>query len=227
MFCESYRQPLSDVACAGETLPRELAAHLDACNKCASAFASERALFASIDRSLHAAANSEVSPSLVPRVRAQIEATSAKTIWRPAAMACATGGLALLAMGFVYVSLRRSTVRDSPSKVIVIATSQTAATNERTQLLPRVSPLVASQRMRRKQVSVAVANLRRLPEVLVSTDERAAFERYTAIFQARQTRKSVPTAVSADLGDGIKPLEIAELQLGQLAIEPLEDGGAK
>jgi len=226
MFCESYRQPLSDVACAGETLPRELAAHLDACNECASAFASERALFASIDRSLHAAANGEVSPSLVPRVRAQIEATSAKTIWRSAAMACATGGLALLVVGFVYVSLRRSTVRDSPPNVIVIPASQTAVTNERTQFLPWASP-VTSHRMRRNQVSVAEANLRRLPEVLVSTDERADFERYTAIWQARQTRKSVPTAVNADLGDGIKPLEIAELQLGQLAIEPLEDGGAK
>lgn len=81
--------------------------------------------------------------------------------------------------------------------------------------------------MRRNRVLVPEANLRRVAEVLVSADERAEFERYAAIWQARQARKSVPTAASADLDDGIKPLEIAELQLGQLAIEPLEDGGAK
>jgi hypothetical protein len=227
MFCEPYRQPLTDAACAGEALPRALAAHLDACNDCASAFASERALFASIDRSLHAAANSEVSPSLVPRVRAQIDARSARTIWRPAAMAWATGGLALLVIGFAYLSVRRPAVHVSPAKVIVIPTSQTAVTNEPRQLLPRVSAQVRSQQMRRNQVSAPEANLRRVPEVLVAADERAEFERYAAIWQHRQTGKPVPTAVSPDLGDEIKPLEIAELQLGQLTIEPLEDGGAE
>jgi len=226
MFCESYRQPLSDAACAGEALPRELAAHLDACNSCASAFASERALFASIDRSLHAAANIEVSPSLVPRVRAQIDARSAKAFWHPPVMAWATAGLGLLI--FAYLSVRRPAVHDSASKAIVASTTvQTAVTNEPTPLLPRVSAPVRSQRMWRNQVLMPGANLRRVAEVLVSADERAEFERYAAIWHARQTRKSVAAAASADLGDGIKPLEIAELQLGQLAIEPLEDGGAK
>lgn len=228
MFCESYRQPLSDAACSGEALPRELPAHLDACSDCASAFASERALFGSIDRSLHAAANSEVPPSLVPRVRAQIGATSVRTFWRSPVMAWATGGLALLVIGFAYLSVRRPVIHDSASKTIVAnPTLQIAVTNEPTPLLPRDSAPVKSQQMRRNQVSVPEANLRRVPEVIASADERAEFERYAAIWQARQTRKSAHAAVSAGLGDGIKPLEIAELQLGQLAIEPLEDGGAK
>jgi len=228
MFCESYRQPLSDAICGGEALPRELAAHLGACNDCAAAFASERALFAAIDRSLHAAANAEVPPLLVPRVRAQIDAMSVRTFWRLPAMAWATGSLALLVIGFAYLSVRRPAIHDSASKAIVASpTLQTAVTSEPTRLLPRDAAPVRSQRVSRNQALVPEANHRRVPEVLVSADERAEFQRYAVIWRARQSRNSVPTAVSADLGDGIKPLEIAELQLGQLAIEPLEGGGAK
>jgi hypothetical protein len=228
MLCESYRQPLSDAACSGEALPRELVEHLDDCNDCAFAFACERALFASIDRSLHAAANSEAPPSLVPRVRAQIDATPVRTFWRSPARAWAAGGLALLVIGFAYLAVRSPAVRHSDSRAIVVTpTLQTAVTNEPTPLLPRVSAPARSQQMKRNQVLVPETNRRRVLEVLVSADEKAEFERYAAIWQVRHTRKSVPAAVSADLGDGIKPLEIAELQLGLLAIEPLEDGGAE
>ena len=228
MFCESYRQSLTDAACTGEALPRELAAHVGSCSECASAFATERALFASIDRSLHAGANSEVPPSLVPQVRAQIAAMSAKAFWYSPAIAWATGGLLLLVMGFAYLAVRGPAVRDSASRAIVVTpTVQTGVTDEPTSVLPRASAPVRSRHMKRNQVLVPEANVRRVPEVLVSADEKAEFERYAAVWQVRWTRRSVPAAASADLGGGIKPLEIAELQFGELAIEPLEGGGAK
>jgi hypothetical protein len=72
MFCESYRQSLTDAAASGEALPLELAAHLAICKACAFAFAVEQATFTSIDHSLHVAANADVPASLVPRVRGKI-----------------------------------------------------------------------------------------------------------------------------------------------------------
>lgn len=228
MFCESYGQPLTDAACAGEALTRELAAHVGSCNDCASAFASERALFGSIDRSLHAAANWEVPPSLVPRVRAQIDAMSAKAFWHSPAIAWATGSLALLVVGFLYLAVRNPAVRDSASRAIVVtATLKTAVTDEPTRLLPQASEPVRGRQIKRNLVLATEANLRHVPEVLVSADEKAEFERYAAVWRVRHTRNSIPADISADPGGGIKPLEIAELQFGELAIEPLEGGGVK
>ena len=228
MFCESYRQSLTDAACTGEALPRELAAHVGSCSECASAFATERALFASIDRSLHAGANSEVPPSLVPQVRAQIAAMSAKAFWYSPAIAWATGGLLLLVMGFAYLAVRGPAVRDSASRAIVVTpTLKTAVTDEPTALLPRASEPVGGQQIKRNQVLATEANLRHATEVLVSADEKAEFERYAAVWRVSHTRKSISADLSADLEGGIKPLEIAELQFGELAIEPLEGGGAK
>jgi len=72
MFCEPYRQPLTDAANRGEALPRELAAHLDACHACGSAFAQEQVLFSAIDSSLRAIAKAQVPASFVPGVQAAL-----------------------------------------------------------------------------------------------------------------------------------------------------------
>jgi hypothetical protein len=227
MFCESYRQPLTEAACSGDGLPRELAAHLDDCNACASSFATEQELFASIDRSLRAAANAEVPPSLVPRVRAQLASIPLRTFWRLPAIACATGGLALIVIGFVYSSVRSAV--DSPrSKALVVASTMPFdVAHEPPESSPHVSPPDVRRLERNERASVRAATVGSDPEVLISSEERAEFERYVALLQARPLEKSVSAAAKADLGVEIKPLEIAELELRQLAIEPLEGGEFK
>ena len=227
MFCESYRQSLTDAACAGEALPRELAAHLDACNDCASTFASERALFASIDRSLHAVANPAVPPSLMPRVRAQIESTPTKTFWRLPAIAFATGGLALFAIGWAAFSAWRATI-DSPrvKAVVVTPTKEFVVATEPPDMLAPDFPSYAMA-ARGEHTVVRRVQLRSEPEVLVSSEEMAEFERYVALLRARPLEKAVRASAKVNSDPEIKPLDIAELELDQLAIEPLEDGGSK
>ncbi len=72
MFCESYRQSLSDAAARGEELPHALAQHLSGCEKCMANFAEERAMFALVDQSVRTTVNGDVPATLVHRVRASL-----------------------------------------------------------------------------------------------------------------------------------------------------------
>jgi hypothetical protein len=60
--------------------------------------------------------------------------------------------------------------------------------------------------------------------VLVSSDERLGFERYAAQSRARPPEFSARAVVISDAAFKIQPLEIAEIDLRQLTIEPLESG---
>jgi len=60
------------------------------------------------------------------------------------------------------------------------------------------------------------------PEVLVSPDEAAGLRRYADLLRAKSHETSNHTAAISDAPFEIKPLEIAELGLRQLTIQPLE-----
>lgn len=227
MFCEPYRQPLTEAACSGEVLPRELAAHLDGCNACATAYAREQVLFAAIDHALHVAVNSDVPPSLVPGVRAQIQTTTRNSFWRLPSIAIATGGLALLIFGFGYAWVRHSVGDSSKAIAIVVSpTNQFHVTNQPEGLPARTSRPEGTT-TQRGQTALRRVNLRSAPEVLVSAAEQVEFEKYVALAQARPLRRPFSASVKEDLGPEIKPMEIAELELGKLAIEPLEASGSE
>src|SRR5258708_15045377 len=124
MFCESYRQPLMDVAASGEDLPHALAAHLAKCVSCAEAFGAEKSLFALIDSGLHRNANADPPPSLIAGVRLRVVANE------PAAMtwkwALAFGAALVMVGGFaVRVALRNSAVGSLPEQTNVALTGST------------------------------------------------------------------------------------------------------
>ena len=62
------------------------------------------------------------------------------------------------------------------------------------------------------------------PEVLVSAEEQLGLERYTARLRAGTVEFSARAVVKGNSDFSIQPLEIAEIALGQLTIEPLESG---
>jgi predicted anti-sigma-YlaC factor YlaD len=97
MLCEHYKDALIEAAAGGATPSGELRAHLAECVPCRAAFAQEQSLFAGIDSSLHAAANAEVPPSLLPRVRARLdESTVPNSRWvRSLVLASASVAFAL------------------------------------------------------------------------------------------------------------------------------------
>jgi len=225
MFCESYRKALSEAAASAETLPGEITAHLAACDGCRTAFLERRALLSSIDGALRTAANSEVPASLVPRVRAQVSSSSPGTVWRKPVLALA---MALLVVGLAALSAssvwRAPSHRSKGMEPALIPTVPAVLKDQ-----PTESPIrTAAQpfgRATRQAGEKAVVALQvpghSEPEVLVSPEEAAGLQRYTAVLRARTVEPSAGVAVKSDAAFEIEPLEIAVMDLRQLTIEPL------
>ena len=114
MPCKHYKDALIETAASGAEPQGELRTHLVGCADCRTAFEQERVLFSSIDAGLHVTANAEVPASLLPRVRAELDAgiapnRSSATNWL--VLACAA---AILAAFFVVRVVRRPDVQQNP-----------------------------------------------------------------------------------------------------------------
>jgi len=226
MFCESYRKVLMEAAGSGETLPRELAEHLAGCEYCHAAFANKQALFRSIDGALQAATNTEIPASLLPRVRTQVALDSTKVNRRLPVLAFVTGGLVIGAIALSSSSLRHSAVSHSTAKEpaapsIQSAVSQPTGLSVETSSI-QVSPTPGRLVARRERFILDRAAQRSEPEVLVSSEEEAGLRRYADLLRAKSFETSNRAAATDDAPFEIKPLEIAELGLRQLTIQPLE-----
>ena len=228
MFCESYRKVLMEAAGSGEALPRELEEHVAGCEHCHAAFADEQALFRSIDGALQAAANAEIPGSLLPRVRMHVASDSTKANRRVPVLAFVTGGLVIGAIVLSSSSLRHSAVSDSTGKEPAARSIQSAVSREPTGLSIQTSSIQvspSSERLvsRRERLVVDRVARRSEPEVLVSSEEAAGLRRYADLLRAKSLETSNRAAAISDAPFEIKPLEIAELNLRQLTIQPLED----
>ena len=103
MPCEPYKNALVETAATGAEPQGELRAHLAACPACRTAFAEEQSLFSSIDARLHATANVEMPPSLLPRVRARLDQAAApQSRWIPA-WAAVAASLALFILSLIHI----------------------------------------------------------------------------------------------------------------------------
>ncbi len=222
MFCESYRKVLMEAAGFGKALSRKLEEHLAGCEWCRAAFADEQALFRSIDGALEAAANAEIPGSLLPRVRMQVASDSTKAYRRVPVLAFVTGGLVIGAIMLSSSSLRHSAVSRSTGKEPAAPSIQSAVSREPTGL--SIQPPLRPERLasRRERIVVDRVARRSEPEVLVSSEEAAGLRRYADLLRAKSLETSNRAAAISDAPFEIKPLEIAELNLRQLTIQPLE-----
>ena len=226
MFCESYRKVLMEAAGSGEALSRDLEKHLAGCEHCHEAFADEQALFRSIDGALQAATNTEIPASLLPRVRMQVALDSTKVNRRLPVLAFVTGGLVIGAIA-LSSSLRHSAVSHSTAKEPAAPSIQSAVSREPTGLSVetssiQVSPTPGRLVARRERFILDRAAQGSEPEVLVSSEEEAGLRRYADLLRAKSFETSNRAAATDDAPFEIKPLEIAELGLRQLTIQPLE-----
>ncbi|HEX9232796.1 MAG TPA: hypothetical protein VF863_00135, partial [Candidatus Acidoferrum sp.] len=210
----------------GKALPRKLEEHLAGCECCHAAFADEQALFRSIDGALQAATNTEIPASLLPRVRMQVALDSTKVNRRLPVLAFVTGGLVIGAIA-LSSSLRHSAVSHSTAKEPAAPSIQSAVSREPTGLSVetssiQVSPTPGRLVARRERFILDRAAQGSEPEVLVSSEEEAGLRRYADLLRAKSFETSNRAAATDDAPFEIKPLEIAELGLRQLTIQPLE-----
>jgi hypothetical protein len=214
MFCEFYREALKEAALNGEQLPAQLEAHLEACVPCRVVFSGEKALLGRMESELAALVNAEAPSSLLPKVRAQITARDNVPSLR-AAHVYGTLFAALLGIAFVFVARTRPPTRPhagfATTSSAVIAGASTVPRSDAGQRQEIRAPRKLNHPPARQE--------RVEPEVLISADERIGLQGYQTALRARAI------AIQADAANGkpeaIKPLEIAELNVKQLTIEPL------
>ena len=215
MFCKTYQESLKDAAC-GAALDGNARAHLASCAACAAAFAEEQALFAAIDNGVARIVNSEMPPSLLPRVR---EAVAQKRIapggflrgwvWIPAAAAAALVIAVLLPRGFHQpVSPPVQSVHQPSSGAPILATPFRASAP---------SLIQTPERTTRRATSAHSSPV----EVLVSAQEEAGLKQYAAVLRTRRDIANALIDSSASASMEIQPLEIASMEWPELAIKPL------
>jgi hypothetical protein len=223
MPCENYREALTEAAATDSAPSRELRSHLDACVSCRSTFSEELQLFGAIDTGLRAAANADVPPTFLPRVRASLEnASASQSRWTPFLIFAAASAAIVL---MVFIAARpRQEIKDTQARPIFsVPPRENPEINARNEAsgTPAIAASSHSYRAapRRNSLSANSASSTRL-EVLVPPEEREAFARFISSQQARAKVVIAVMATAPDEKDAllsVKPLEIAELEVLPLA----------
>lgn len=226
MFCESYRESLSNAAIAGVALTRGQEVHLQNCPSCRMAFAEERALLASIDSGLSALVNPEVPASLLPAVRAKIEAAPAQaSTWRIPIFALASTAAALATGFFLYHAQPKASVPAAATLTVQVDPPSTAP-DLKTESSAK-SSASASPKANRTQPAAAPAAPTFESQVLVAREEQVNFQKYLASLHSRGVTTGGEVMAKSETSEKIATLEIAQLEFGRLNIEPLSSGDSQ
>ena len=223
MPCQHYKDALIDTAASGARPEGALRAHLASCLSCREAFTEEQSLFAAIDAGLEAAANSQVPPSLLPRVRAALDdGVVAHPGWNSRWLALAGAAVAaalLFAVTFRHngpgpLSTRKSTDdrRVHPPMPPPLTSKSSEAIGSPTRALANYAP-------REELVSEKTA-----PEVLVPSDQELWVASY-----ARQwsSRKRAPLLAGDVQQTAVALLEVPPIQIAELDVKLLSEGNSR
>ena len=233
MLCEHHKDALIEAAASGvgladapasDTRMAALRAHLESCPSCRAAFDEEQSLFAAINSGLHAAANAEIPPSLIPGVRARLDETVAPRLrWVPS-LVFASAGVTLALVVFLLARPHHTAPEEAPKQGLVVVPAPTApATKTNVERISPESTEIATVRVEPSLASRNSTNLHSAassnPEVLVPSDEREGLARLVA---AMNQRSDIAAAllVPAEKRDALLSLE--PVQIKDLEIKPLE-----
>ena len=216
MPCENYREALIDAAAADSAPSRELRSHLEACVSCRAAFTEEVQLFASIDTGVRATANSEMPASLLPRVRAELNARpTPQRSWIPVVAALAAAAALVVAI----VSVRgfgRGAVETNPPMIAATHNGSPAVIQPSTQAAAPSETTSAPAKIRsvRPVEPTSFAEIEEI-KVLIPAGQKQAID---ALLVSVQQGK-----VEADVLLTEKPTgTLEELQVPPLVISPIE-----
>lgn len=225
MLCEYYKGALSDAAASGVALSGELREHLAECASCRAAFAGEQSLFALIDAGLHAAANVQIPPSLLPRVRARLyEVGTPRLGWvQPFVFASAAVALALVVSLTVRPHrtpredlAKRDPVAVPASVAPAIDTNRGETSSEGTRVAAIPPDHPRTSRNSTNSHSAASGN----PEVLVPPDEREGLAQLVTRLNEDGDFASALLSRVPETKDS--RVSVDQLQIDALEIRPLE-----
>ncbi len=221
MPCKHYKDALIEAAASGLNPQGELRAHLAACPACRTAFAEEQSLFSSIDTRLHAAANSKVPASLLPRVRAQLNSPSdSRKAWLPAwAVLAATAALV-----FAMLSVRGR--RDDASGQNPQGSTRVQAVLPAeipTAPIGALSPANPGQRMIKRILPSKVQAAASVEQVsvLLPAGQKLVIDAWLEGLRRGKLKGNELLAQKADLP--LQDLQISPLDVSPIEMKPLAD----
>jgi hypothetical protein len=227
MNCQSARERITDALAAGPAnFEGELAMHVKSCEWCRTFCAQQGQLFRAMDTGLHAMANEPAPPSLLPGVRAQIEATCAGRPWFYRLLPVAA--ILILAVLIGAPMLRRS-MQSGGVLVTVISKPGEDGVAPRQPLADQTEKSVASTAGQARAVRRSTqppagrrpAQATAVPIVVDSRESRAIRQLAAAVLQSPAWAEAMvhPGALRPDQMDPIKPVEIANLEVNALSDE--------
>jgi hypothetical protein len=231
MPCEHYKDALIETAASGSAPSGELRAHLVECDSCRAAFDEEQSLFAAMDSSLHAAANNEVPPSLLPRVRAGLdEVAVANPRWSSSWFALTGAAMAAVVL-FFAIGTRQNNLRTPPinsganrppvsSIVPSTGSALSAGPSEKAGSVSQRKVFAAKN----SALPTELAGQGSTPEILVPRDQDLLVAGYV---QQWSSRKHSPL-VARDVDESsVAPLEVAPIQITELGVKLLAESNSQ
>ena len=228
MPCEPYKEALIEAAAGGVEPQGELRAHLAGCTACRAAFEEEQALFASMDAGLHFVANPEVPPSLIPGVRARLDAEPVRS-WGWMGNWLVLASAAAIVAGIVVArAVWRPVVRENPSvtsaekkspALVLSAPPENKQSSEQSannNSVPGQQTVAAANSLKR-----GLPSARRLdPEVIVPRDQEVLLAQYVEHWHQGKHVSLVSQDSDATI---LAPLEVAQIQIAELDVKLLAD----
>ena len=227
MPCRHYKDALIEAAASAATPQGELRAHLAECASCREAFANEQSLFASIDSSLHAAVNTEISASLLPRMRASVNgAVHLSRSWFANGLLWAGAAVVLVAWLAARGVVHRNAENQPPAFVASKSSPPASVRSPQLGVVPLAKGAVARlphARALPNRARTAVANPS-IPEVLVPRDQQVLLAQYAQQWQ--QHRFGTLVAGDADWTT-LTPLQPSPIQINPLDVKLLKEVESK
>lgn len=240
MLCEHYKDALTEAAASSRDLTGvedldpglgALRAHLSGCASCRAAYADEQSLFAAIESGLHSAANAEVPPSLLTRVRVRLdESAIARPRWSSSWVALVGAAVAAVAFFLVLTAdhnnprtaLTNLAANETPVPRIVPSTqgAPASAVPKKGDSILRLPVSIAKNSGQAEEL----ASPKSTPEILVPRDQEILLASY-----ARQwdSRKHAPLVAGEVDQTGVAVLEISPIQIAGLDVKPLAEGDSQ
>ncbi len=231
MSCEHYENALTDAAAIGAEPLGELRAHLVECASCSASFAEEQALFAGIDSSLRSAVNTEVPPSLLPRVRLGLDEIVSPQPhlnlgWTVVVSAAFVSALLFFAYAirqnpFTVHPIESAKNQSGTPKITESAHGPLVSTPSGKSGLHSLRPRAV---VRSSLLPELPLSARSVPEVLVPHDQELLLASY-----ARQwsSRKRAPLIAGDANQSAVALLEVSLIQIPELDVKPLAEGNSQ
>jgi len=215
MSCERVQEKFVEVLASREAaLDRKLASHVRACASCREFYEAQRHLFSVIDSGVKVMVSEAMPASLLPGVRARMEAVEVARAW-PDWLAPSAAVIVLALVTIVPLTgwHSQTTRPETLNREVAAVSGQDA--------LKLSKPVVRSVRppQRRLRTMKSFSKAEEVPQEAILSAEQAAVARFASAHPEEMAE--VVRAAGSQSTDLSKPIEIALIEIENIELAPL------